>query len=87
LDNDTRLELMRKKLCFNCRDLWVPDHRCMGKGQIHYIEVASDSDEEEQGSQAHDSESTSSKEESLHEEEEPPRRPLTLVGAQPLVEP
>jgi hypothetical protein len=38
---------MRKKLCFNCRDLWVPGHRCLGKGQIHYIEVASDSEEEE----------------------------------------
>jgi hypothetical protein len=31
---------MRKKLCFNCRDPWFPDHRCMGKGEIHYIEVA-----------------------------------------------
>jgi hypothetical protein len=31
---------MRKKLCFNCRDPWVPGHRCMGKGEIHYIEVA-----------------------------------------------
>jgi hypothetical protein len=41
----------------------------MGKGQIHYIEVATDNDEEEQGSQAQDSESTSSEEEPLHEEE------------------
>jgi hypothetical protein len=39
---------MRKKLCFNCRDLWVLGHRCIGKGQIHYIEVASDSEEEEE---------------------------------------
>jgi hypothetical protein len=78
---------MRKKLCFNCREPWVPDHRCMGKGQIHYIEVATDNDEEEQGSQAQDNESTSSEEEPLHEEEQPPRRPPTSVGAQPSVEP
>jgi hypothetical protein len=65
---------MRKKLCFTCKDSWVPCHRCMGKGEIHYIEVAAnsvDSDEEE-----HDSGSTSS-------EEQPPQRPPTPVGAQP----
>jgi hypothetical protein len=53
---------MRKKLCFSCRDPWVPCHRCMGKGEIHYIEVATDnvdSEEEEQ-----DSGSTSLEEES-----------------------
>jgi hypothetical protein len=38
---------MRKKLCFSCRDLWVPGHRCMGKGQIHYIEVESGNEEDE----------------------------------------
>jgi hypothetical protein len=62
LDDETRRELMRKKLCFNCRDHWVPSHTCMGKGEIHYIEVATesvDSEEEEQ-----DSGSTSSEEES-----------------------
>jgi hypothetical protein len=32
LNDDTRRELMRKKLCFSCRDPWVPGHRCMGKG-------------------------------------------------------
>jgi hypothetical protein len=34
---------MRKKIFFNCRNPWVPGHRCMGKGEIHYIEVATDS--------------------------------------------
>jgi len=34
---------MRKKLCFSGKDPWVPGHRCMGKGKIHYIEVATDS--------------------------------------------
>jgi hypothetical protein len=33
LDDDTRHELMRKKLCFTCKDPWVPGHRCMGKGR------------------------------------------------------
>jgi hypothetical protein len=33
---------MRKKLCFSYRDPWVPGHRCMGKVEIHYIEVAAD---------------------------------------------
>jgi hypothetical protein len=47
---------MRKNLCFTCTDPWVPGHRCMGKGEIHYIEVESDSlDSEEK----HDSGSTS----------------------------
>jgi hypothetical protein len=56
LDDDTRRELMRKKLCFSCRDPWVPGHRCMGKGEIHYIEVATDSvdsEEEEQDNRIH----------------------------------
>jgi hypothetical protein len=71
LDDETRRELMRKKLCFTCKDPWVPGHRCMGKGEIHYIEVATDSvdsDEEEQ-----DSGSTSSEEEPSHAEEQPPQ--------------
>jgi hypothetical protein len=87
LDDDTRRELMRKKLCFTCEDPWVPGHRCMGRREIHYIEVATDNDEEEQGSQAQDNETTSSEEEPLHAGEQPPCRPPTPVGAQPPVEP
>jgi hypothetical protein len=67
LDDETRRELMRKKLFFSCRHPWVPDHRCMGKGEIHYIEVATynvDSEEEEQ-----DNGSISSEEESAPAEE------------------
>jgi hypothetical protein len=74
---------MRKNLCFSCRDPWVPSHRCMGKGEIHYIEVVEDnvdSEEEEQ-----DSGSTSSEEESAPAEEKPPCRPSTLAGPHPLV--
>jgi hypothetical protein len=85
LDDETRQELIRKKLCFSCRDPWVPGHRCMGKGEIHYIEVTIDSmdiKEEEK-----DSGSTSSEEELALAEEKPPRRPLTPTGSHPLVVP
>jgi hypothetical protein len=61
LDDEMRQELMSKNIFFNCRDPWVPGHRCMSKGDIHYIEVAIDSvgsEEEEK-----DSVSTSSEEE------------------------
>jgi hypothetical protein len=53
LDDDTRRELMRKNLCFSCRDPWVLGHKCMGKGQIHYIEVESGSEEEDEDIGAH----------------------------------
>jgi hypothetical protein len=57
---------MRKKLYFTCKDPWVLGHRCMDKGEIYYIEMATDNvdSEEEQ-----DSGSTSSKEESSQVEE------------------
>ncbi|KAH9288409.1 hypothetical protein KI387_032526, partial [Taxus chinensis] len=37
----------RKKLCFDVKDPWTPNHHCKGKGSIHYIEVASNNDEDE----------------------------------------
>jgi hypothetical protein len=76
---------MRKNLCFSCRDPWVPDHRCMVKGEIHYIEVATnnmDSEEEEQ-----DNVSTSLEEELAPTEKKTPHRPPTLAGAHPPVIP
>jgi hypothetical protein len=76
---------MRKDLFFNCRDPWVPGHRCMGKGEIHYIEVVADSVNSEE--EEHDSGSTSSKEDSTQVEENPPRRPPTPAGAHPLIVP
>ena len=64
LDEDTRKDLRRKKLCFTCQEPWVPGHRCAGKAKAHYIEVYSDSDEED-----HEQEGTeelrAAKEESL----------------------
>jgi hypothetical protein len=84
LDEETRRELMRKKLCFSYKDPWVPGHRCMGKGEIYYIEVAADSvvSEEEQ-----DNGSTNSEEESAPAEEQLPRRPPTQAGAHPPIVP
>jgi hypothetical protein len=79
LDDETRRELMRKKICFSYRYPWVPGHKCMGKGESHYIEVATDimdSEEEEQ-----DSGSTSSEEDLAPEEEHPPCRPLTPLDS------
>jgi hypothetical protein len=75
---------MRKKIFFRCRDPWVPGHKCMGKGEIHYIEVAADSMDSEEDEQ--DNGSTSSKE-SAPAGEQPPRRPSTSVGAHPPVVP
>jgi hypothetical protein len=81
LDDDTRRELMRKKLCFSCRDPWVPRHRCMGKGQIHYIEVESGSEEEDEDIQAPtDSDSET---ETTHELEQQPKKPQIPARAKP----
>jgi hypothetical protein len=52
LDDDTRRELMRKNLFFSCRDPWVLGNKCMGKGHIHYIDVESGSEEEDEGIEA-----------------------------------
>ena len=46
LDEATRQELRRKKLCFNCKGSWEPERRCLGKEKIHYIEVVSDDEDE-----------------------------------------
>jgi hypothetical protein len=85
LDNDTRRELMRKNLFFSYRDPWVPVHKCMGKVEIHYIEVVVDSVDSEEEDQ--DKGSTSSEEEASHEEEQPPWIPPTPIGTHPPVAP
>jgi hypothetical protein len=48
MDEATHNELRRNNLFFNCKDPWEPGHKCMGKGKAHYIEVLSDSEEEEE---------------------------------------
>jgi hypothetical protein len=81
LDDDTRRELMRKKLCFSYRNLWVLGHRCMGKGQIHYIEVKSGSEEEDEDIRARAD--NDSKDETTHEPEQHPKKPQIPARAQP----
>ena len=51
----------------------------MGKGEIHYTEVATDSVDSEEEEQ--DGGSTSSEEEPEQVEEQPPHRPSTLSAA------
>jgi hypothetical protein len=80
LDDDTRWELMRKKLCFSYRYPWVPGHRCMGKGQIHYIEVESGSEEKDEDIQALTE--SDSEAETTHEPEQQPKKPQIPVRAQ-----
>jgi hypothetical protein len=48
LYDETRQEIMRNKFFFNCRDPWVLGHRCIDKGEIHYIEVGKDSVDSEE---------------------------------------
>jgi hypothetical protein len=47
MDDATRQDLRRRKLCFSCQEPWVPGHRCAGKAKAHYIEVFSDSGEDD----------------------------------------
>ena len=75
MDDDTRRELMRKKLCFSCRDPWVPGHKCIGKGEIHYIEVAAGSVEEDEEIGAHAD--SDSEDEPTHEPKRHPKKPQT----------
>jgi hypothetical protein len=81
LDDDAIRELMRKNLFFSCRDPWVPGHRCMGKGHIHYIEVESSSEEEDEEIGAHAD--NDSKDETTHEPERHPNKPQIQTEAQP----
>ena len=46
LDDDTRRDLRRRKLCFTCQKPWASGHRC-AVGKAHYIEVFSDNEGEE----------------------------------------
>jgi hypothetical protein len=48
IDDNTRRELRRKQLYFTCKEPWNPSHKCMGRGQVHYIEVTSDDEEEDE---------------------------------------
>lgn len=47
MDEVTRIELRWKGLCFICKESWVHGHRCLGKGQVHCIEIVPESDLDE----------------------------------------
>jgi hypothetical protein len=47
MDENTRRELRRKQLCYTCKEPWNPSHNCMGHGQVHYIDLTSDNEEDE----------------------------------------
>jgi hypothetical protein len=36
-----------RELFYICKNPWELDHRCRGKGRVHYIEVHYDSDDED----------------------------------------
>jgi hypothetical protein len=48
IDEATHNELRRKKLHFNYKDPWEPRNIFMGKVNAHYIEVLSESEDEEE---------------------------------------
>lgn len=48
IDQESRNELRRKKLCFNCKEPWELAHRCLGKGKVHLIEVIYEDEEQEE---------------------------------------
>jgi hypothetical protein len=48
LDEATHNDLRKKNIFFSYKESWALGHRCMGKGKVRYIEVHSDSDEEEE---------------------------------------
>jgi hypothetical protein len=67
-DDNNRRELRRKKLCFTCKEPWNPSHKCMGHGQVNYIEVTLDNEEEEDYGQIQNIEAETS---DTTEEEDP----------------
>lgn len=70
LDDEIRSELERKKLCFTFKEPWEPQHRCLGKGKIPYIEVVSNGEDEEEEPTPND-EPSYRKDEQPHEKEKP----------------
>ena len=58
LDDETRRDLRRRRLCFSCQEPWALGHRCT-KGKAHYIEVFSESGDEEEDPELDQGESQS----------------------------
>ena len=39
MDQETRNDLRRRKLCLSYKEPWELEHHCLGKGKVHLIEV------------------------------------------------
>jgi hypothetical protein len=68
MDEENHNDLGRKKLCFNCKDSWDHGHMSMGNGKGHYIEVLSESEDENEAEQEKDCKHEKSYEEQPQEE-------------------
>jgi hypothetical protein len=80
IDDNTRRELRRKQLYVTCEEPWNPSHKCMGHGQVHYIEVTSDNEEEEYYGQIQniEAETTEATEEEIPKQDSTAREKATL---------
>ncbi|XP_059075327.1 uncharacterized protein LOC131875270 [Cryptomeria japonica] len=48
MNQETRNELRRKKLCFSCKEPWEPGHRCMGDEEVLDTDIEEDTEDVEQ---------------------------------------
>ncbi|XP_059068173.1 uncharacterized protein LOC131858745 [Cryptomeria japonica] len=48
MNQETRNELRRKKLCFSCKEPWEPGHRCMGDEEVLDTDIEDDTEDVEQ---------------------------------------
>jgi hypothetical protein len=65
-----------------CKEPWNPTHKCMGRGQVHYIEVTSDNEEEEDYNQLQnmEAETTDTVEEVVTEQDSTVEGKATLAS-------
>jgi hypothetical protein len=67
LDEAKTRELRRNQIYYACKEPWESGHRCMGKGKIHYIEVLSNSEDEDDVGHFQNMEVTQEEDEHTHE--------------------
>jgi hypothetical protein len=53
MDEETRREIRQKTFFYNCKEPWEPGHHCMGKGKLHYMDVLSDEEDDDEDEVAH----------------------------------
>lgn len=80
-------DLHRKKLCFSCKEPWKLGRRGLGKGNVHYIEVVFDNEEEEKSKHIQGSGHSDLDNEQLRDEDQPPKvvkhRTITTLSGKP----